>query len=122
MAGIQLRLCWSETVCSSSGYRSMSAVTALSGHAKGTGPSGQWRVARRMITDTARVAAAATYALMAARLSSRCPTNMEARTIQAGVWSRSFSLFGVRAVVGINWCLLPAWPRLAAAEVCAERD
>jgi hypothetical protein len=33
MVGSQLRLCWSEAVCSTSGYRLMSAVTALSGHA-----------------------------------------------------------------------------------------
>ena len=32
----QLRLCWSEVVFSPSGYRSMSAVTALFGHAAGT--------------------------------------------------------------------------------------
>jgi len=33
MVGSQLRLCWSEAVCSSAGYRLMSAVTALVGHA-----------------------------------------------------------------------------------------
>ena len=36
MAGSQLRFCWSEAVCSSSGYRLMSAFTALFGHGTGT--------------------------------------------------------------------------------------
>jgi hypothetical protein len=43
MVGSQLRLCWSEAVCSMSGYRLMSAVTALSGHATGTSPDGNKR-------------------------------------------------------------------------------
>src|SRR5438874_2665059 len=83
--------------------------------------SDQW-AARRMITDTARVAVAATYAPVAAHLSSRRPTNMEARAIQGEVWSRSSSRLGVWAVVGTSWCLLPARTRLAASEPCPERD
>jgi hypothetical protein len=44
MVGSQLQLCWSEAVCSTSGYRLMSAVTALPGHAEGTSPDGNKRL------------------------------------------------------------------------------
>jgi hypothetical protein len=39
MASKQLRLSWSEPVCPSSGYTSMSMGSALFGHAEGTLPS-----------------------------------------------------------------------------------
>lgn len=44
MAGSQVRLCWSEVLRSSSGYRLMAAVPALFGHAKGTSPGGNQRL------------------------------------------------------------------------------
>jgi hypothetical protein len=46
--GGQLRFSWSEAVCSSSGYRSMSPVTALFGHAKGTGHAARGLVTIRL--------------------------------------------------------------------------
>ena len=70
---------------------------------------------------TARVAAAATYAPTAARLSRHWPTNMEARAIQVRGWSPSCSLPGARLVVGMARSILPARGRSAAAELGPER-